>query len=48
MSDDASFPGLFFTKREGKQRVCYLNTSATSFYNNVYKNSLNSDAMFFV
>ena len=27
----------FFTKSEGKQQVCYLNTSATSFYNNAYK-----------
>ena len=47
-SEDTSFPGLFFTKSEGKQQVCYLKTSATSFYNNVYKNSLNSDAIFFV
>ena len=48
MSEDTSFPGLFFTKSEGKQQVCYLNTSTTSFYNNAYKNSLNSVAMFFV
>ena len=23
-SEDTSFPGLFFTKSEGKQQVCYL------------------------
>ena len=45
MSEGTSFPGLFFTKSEGKQQVCYLNTSATSFYDNAYKNDLNSDAM---
>ena len=28
------FPGLVFTKSEGKQQVCYLKTSATSFYDN--------------
>ena len=45
MSEDTSFPGLLFTKSEGKQQVCYLNTSATSFYDNAYKNSLNGDAI---
>ena len=46
--EDTSFPGLFFTKSEGKQQACYLNTSATSFYDIAYKNPLNSDSMFFV
>ena len=32
MSEDTSFPGLFFAKSEGKQQACYLKTSATSFY----------------
>ena len=45
MSDNTSFPGLFFTKSEGKQQVCYLKTSSTSFYDDAYKNSLNSDAI---
>ena len=36
MSEDTSFPGLFFTKSEGKQ-ACYLKTSATSFYDKTYK-----------
>ena len=48
MSEDTSFAGLFLTKSEGKQQVCFLKTSATSFYNNTYKNSLNSDVIFFV
>ena len=39
---------FIFSKSEDKQQVCYLKTSATSFYNNAYKNSLNSDAMFSV
>ena len=43
-SEDTCFPGLFFTKSKSKQQVCYLKTSSTSFYNNAYKNSLNSDA----
>ena len=42
-SEDTSFPGLFFTKSEGKQQVCYLKSSATSFYDNANKNSLNSN-----
>ena len=39
-SEDTSFPGLFFTKSEGKQQVCYLKTSATIAYNNAYKKFL--------
>ena len=39
---------FIFSKSEDKQQVCYLKTSATSFYNNAYKNSLNSDAMFLI
>ena len=48
MSEDTSFPRLFFTKSEGKQQACYLKTSATSFYDKTYRNSLNRDAIFFV
>ena len=27
MSDNTSFPGLIFSKNEGKQQVCYLETT---------------------
>ena len=46
-SEDTSFPGLFFTKNEGKQQVCYPKTSATNFYDNAYQNSLNSELRYF-
>ena len=39
---------IFLQKKEGKQQVCYFKTSSTSFYNNAYKNSLNSDAIYHV
>ena len=28
MSEDTNFPGLFFTKSEGKKTVCYLKRPA--------------------
>ena len=42
-SEHTNFPG-FFTKSESKQQVCYLTTTSTSFDNNAYETSLNSEA----